>query len=33
VRGFLYVVAKDDVLRVYAINPSGGLVDTFRIRP
>jgi Calcineurin-like phosphoesterase len=33
VRGFLYVVAKDDVLRVYAVNPSGGFVDTFRIRP
>ncbi len=33
VRGFLYVVAKDDVLRLYAVNPSGGLVDSFRIRP
>jgi hypothetical protein len=32
-RGFLYLVARDDRLRVHAVNPSGDVVDSFSIRP
>jgi 3',5'-cyclic AMP phosphodiesterase CpdA len=32
-RGFLYLVARDERLRVHAVNPAGVVVDSFSIRP
>jgi hypothetical protein len=32
-RGFLYIVARDDRLRVHAVKPSGAVIDSFGIRP
>ena len=33
VRGFLSIVATDDILRVRAVKPSGAVIDSFRVRP